>query len=85
MPQSVLKAAFSLPRPILGKKSLGEAVLSDGDKMIVTVTRVKDGDISTMSDTDIEKIKLDLEGRSSELDFAAMYNTLEAESSIKRP
>ncbi len=85
IPREVVKVAFTLPRPVEGDKSLGEAILTGGDKAIVTVTRVRDGDLSTMSEAEIQRVKVDLANRSSQMDFSALYGTLEVEASIKRP
>ncbi len=85
IPREVVQFAFTLPRPTQGDKSLGEAALSSGDKTIVTVTRVLDGDMSTMSEAEVQAVKSELENRSSQMDFAALYQTLKDEASIKRP
>ena len=84
VPTEIIKVAFKLPRPVEGDKTLGAAVLPGGDKTIVTVTRVQDGDLSTMADVEIQQVKTELANRSSQLDFAALYDTLKVEASIER-
>ena len=85
VPQAVLRAAFDLPRPSEGEKSVGEASLGEDGLAVVTVTRVKDGDIVIMAEREIEDLRGFLDDRAANLDFAAFYSTLEQEASIDRP
>ncbi|MCZ6855206.1 MAG: SurA N-terminal domain-containing protein [Gammaproteobacteria bacterium] len=80
----IIQVAFKMPRPMEGNKSLSEAVLPGGDRAIVTVTRVQDGDLSTMPDVEIQRVRAQLANRSSRLDFEALFETLRVEASIDR-
>lgn len=83
--QAVLAAAFELPRPGPGEKSVGQAALGDGELAVVTVTRVVDGDVEILADSEIENLRNTLAGRAANLDFSAFIGTLEDEASISRP
>jgi peptidyl-prolyl cis-trans isomerase D len=84
-PRAVLGAAFSLPRPVDGQKSVGEATLDDGSVAVVTVTRVVDGDVAIMAEREIESMRGFLGNRVASLDFAGLTGTLESEASISAP
>ena len=80
----VLVAVFALPRPSDGKR-VGEATEASGTRYVVTVTRVQDGDVSTMTESEITGLQGILANRTSSLDFEGFYNSLEASASIDRP
>ncbi len=81
----VLTVAFDLPRPPEGDKSVGKATLGEAGEAVVTVTRVVDGDLSTMTDSEVERLRNLFSSRTSRLDFAAVYKALEAQADITRP
>jgi peptidyl-prolyl cis-trans isomerase D len=85
VPTAVLQAAFSLPRPIDGAKSVGESGLDDGGQAVVTVTQVVDGDLALMAEREIENMREGLSNRAGNLDFGAFYATLEQAASVSRP
>jgi peptidyl-prolyl cis-trans isomerase D len=85
VPREVLEAAFALQRPAVGEKAIDEAVSANGNRYVVTVTRVVDGDVSTMTESEIAGIQRLLAQRAANVDFESFYNTLEAEASISRP
>ena len=85
VPGPVLQAAFALPRPSEGSKIVGQSALDDGGHAVITVTRVVDGDLSLMAETEIESLRGGLIGRAGNLDFDALYATLERAASISRP
>ncbi|MGE0622526.1 MAG: SurA N-terminal domain-containing protein [Pseudomonadales bacterium] len=84
IPPEVLTAAFSLPRPA-ADKSVGSAQSASGTRYVVTVTRVEDGDLATMTEADIEGMRRFLANRASNLDFDGFFQALEKEASIDRP
>ena len=49
VPAEVLSAAFELSRPVDGKQ-VGSAQGADGTRYVITMTRVEDGDVSTMTE-----------------------------------
>ena len=83
MPAEVLNAAFGLPRPA-GDKSVGSADGADGTRYLVTVTRVEDGDMATMTESEIDGMRQFLACRASNLDFDGFYQALEQDASIDR-
>lgn len=85
VPREVLQVAFAMQRPTEGGKQIGEASGSGGDRYVVAVTRVADGDVSTMTESEIASIRGMLAQRSSGVDFEGFYNSLEADASISRP
>ena len=85
IPAEVLSATFNLPRPVAGEKRVGSARGAGGDRYVVTLTRVEDGDVSTMTETEIEGMRQFLAGRGSNLDFEGYYEALQQDASIQRP
>jgi peptidyl-prolyl cis-trans isomerase D len=85
LPAPVLQAAFTLPRPATGAKSVGSTTLAEGGNAVLTVTRVVDGDLALMAETEIEELRGYLNERAGNLDFAAFYGTLERSASVSRP
>lgn len=85
VPEEVRALAFSMQRPAEGDKLMDAAGALNGDRYLVTVTRVQDGDVSTMTETEIAGVRSLLARRSSGVDFEGFYNTLEAEASVTRP
>ncbi|MEM9622813.1 MAG: SurA N-terminal domain-containing protein [Pseudomonadota bacterium] len=79
IPPQVLQAAFALPRPPAGEKSVGSVQLNDGAALI-TVTRVVQGDINSTTDADVAQIRTLSEDRSGRNDFESFF--LAAEDAI---
>jgi len=85
VPREVLQAGFALRRPPEGGKSVGETALQSGGQALITVTRVQDGDVTTLSEAEISGVREFLADRISRTDFEGFYQTLEANAAIKRP
>ena len=86
VPREVLQTAFSLERPADEvAKVVGDASSVTGEKYVVTVTRVEDGDVSTMAESEINTVRRLLANRVSNVDFEGFYRTLENDASISRP
>ena len=86
VPREVLQRAFSLQRPAdEAAKVVGEASSAAGEKYVVTVTRVEDGDVSTMAESEINTVRGLLVNRVSNVDFEGFYRTIENAASISRP
>ena len=79
VPRSVLTEAFDMPRPDPGNKSIATDAES---RSIVTVTQVWDGDVSLMTEAELNGLDQSLSRRAGNLDFSALYDTLEASASI---
>ena len=83
-PPEVMEAAFALSRPDEGGKSVGVAVLGSGGKAIVTVTRVVEGDVSTLADSELDGLRQLFVSRSETLDYEALYQGYLADADISR-
>ena len=84
IPDTVLEAAFDLPRPQDGEKSVGMADLPDGSALI-TVTRVIQGDPSTTTDAEIEQLRQVAENRAARLDFQGFFDATQQRLGVTRP
>ena len=82
--QQVLSAAFDLPRPTAGEKSVGSTELDDGAALI-TVTRVLQGDINTTTDVELNQMRGMAEGRVSRMDFSAFYRAAQEALGVDQP
>ena len=83
VPPEVLSETFSLPRPVDGKQ-VGSARAADGTRYIVTITRVEDGDLSTMTEAEIDGMRGFLANRASSIDFDGYFSALEEDASVER-
>lgn len=84
IPREILDAAFRLDRPAEGGKSVGTADLAGGGTAVVTVTRVQDGSVEGMSESEVAGLRRLVADRTARLDFGGFYETLEQEASISR-
>ncbi|MFT7685519.1 MAG: peptidyl-prolyl cis-trans isomerase D [Candidatus Azotimanducaceae bacterium] len=72
MDREINVEAFSLPRPLEGNKSIGSAILSDGDAAVLVVTNVQNnkGDGSTSEDLrSLGRVLASQQGGSDYLEF----------------
>lgn len=84
VPPEVLSEAFSMTRPVDGKQ-VGSAQGADGARYVIAMTRVEDGDLSTMTETEIQGMRQFLANRAQSMDFDGYYQALEQDASIDRP
>jgi hypothetical protein len=84
IPGSILQQAFLLARPENDSKSIGEATLPGGGKALITVTRVQDGQVDSLTEAELNGMRGFLADRVSRLEFAALFETLREQASIKR-
>jgi peptidyl-prolyl cis-trans isomerase D len=84
VPREVLDAAFAMMRPAEDGKRAGQASNAAGDHYVITVTRVQDGDVATMTESEIAQVRNLLARREPAVDFEAFYNTLEDQASIRK-
>ncbi|MFU8814820.1 MAG: SurA N-terminal domain-containing protein [Pseudomonadales bacterium] len=85
VPRSVLQTAFSLPRPPANDKTLGQAGLPDGGLAVVAVSRVRDGELAALSESEVAGMRRFLEDRAANLELGALFQTLQDQASIRRP
>ena len=83
-PPGVVEAAFALNRPGEGGKSVGVADLGAEGKAIVTVTRVLEGDVSTLADSELDGLRQLFVARSETLDYEALYQGYLADADVSR-
>ncbi|MDC0213384.1 SurA N-terminal domain-containing protein [Gammaproteobacteria bacterium] len=83
IPQEVLSLAFQLPRPEDREKSVGDVVISDG-RAIVTVTRVLDGDLKTLSDEEVSNIREGLENRNGRVSLNSFFVAAQNDVVVER-
>ncbi len=84
VPREVLEAAFDLPQPVQGKQ-VAAATLADGGRALVTVTRVQNGDIETMTEQQVDGLARFLQNRTGNLDFSSLFESMRDQASIQRP
>lgn len=86
VPEAVLRKAFELPfdrTNLASARSVGRVDLDDGQALVV-VTAVKDGDLESMTDQEAESLQRYFVGRVGELEFTALYRTVEDDAGISR-
>ncbi|MDP6377240.1 MAG: SurA N-terminal domain-containing protein [Pseudomonadales bacterium] len=83
VPVSVSAKAFELARPLGMEKSVGTADLPDG-QAIVTVTRVLDGDLGAMTDSEADSMRDVFQQRTDRLDFAALFQAFRDAADIEQ-
>ena len=81
----VVRSAFDLPNPGASRRSVGDVVLDGGDRAVVVVTRVSDGNLDNLSTAERDDIRRYLRSRAGQLDFSALYESAESRVSIVRP
>jgi peptidyl-prolyl cis-trans isomerase D len=84
IPPGILEVAFRLDRPAEGGKTVGIAELADGGAAVITVTRVQDGKLASMSETEVAGLRRLVAERTTGLEIAGFYETLEEAASISR-
>ena len=84
IPFEVISAAFSMPRPAEGDKSVDSVELANG-AALVTVTRVVQGDINTTTDVELANIRRLTQARAARYDFQSFYQGAEERVGVARP
>jgi peptidyl-prolyl cis-trans isomerase D len=84
VPRAVVQEAFLLPRPGADGKSIGQAALPAGGIALVTVTRVRDGQVDALTEAELNGMRTFLADRTSRLEFAALFETLREAAAIRR-
>ena len=83
IPREVLNYAFELPRPTDSDKSFGDVNLIDG-VAVVTVTRVRDGDPNTLSDTERDQFLEGLVSRNDRVGMNSFFAAAQKELGVER-
>ena len=82
VPAPISRKAFELPRPLENDKSVGSVDLAGG-QAVITVTRVQDGDLSIMTDSEVNDLREVFQGRNERLDFATLFQAFRADADIE--
>ncbi len=84
VPAEVRRYAFSLPRPPEGEKAVGVVDLANG-AALVTVTRVEQGDVNTISQGEVEQLRQIAQQRAARLSFQSLLQAAEDRLGVDRP
>ena len=84
IPPAVRVAAFDLPRPAEGEKSVS-AIDTDDGAALVTVTRVVQGDINTTTDAEVAEIRRLTAERVARFDMEGFFRAAEQRLNVSRP
>lgn len=81
--QEVIDAAFKLPRPAINDKSVGTAVLRNGDAVVITVTKVSSDSSNRLDASNIGNLSVILGLQKGQADFGALRESFKASSDIE--
>ena len=81
-PPAVATAAFSLPRPEQGAE-YGDAILANGDRAVVQLTAVVDGDPEAVDEATREALSAQFRQRYGTAQWQSSVDALRARSSIE--
>lgn len=84
IPIDIRLEAFNLVAPKDREKSVGRGYVNGNNPSVITVTRVLEGDIETMTQNDIEALRGVLANRSMSIDFGSYYRTIQDQAKIDR-
>jgi peptidyl-prolyl cis-trans isomerase D len=79
----LVDAAFQLPRPVAGKTQVALAKLAPDRYALVTVTAVKDGDVSKLDAATRERVKADIARSRGAVDARAYIQNLRKQFTVK--
>jgi len=81
---AIVRAAFELPRPTATARDARAVDLSGNRVALVTVSAVYDGDYAAMTDEERSQLRTQWLETVGNLEFAALFDSLREEASIKR-
>ncbi|MEM1230980.1 MAG: hypothetical protein AAGI15_10615, partial [Pseudomonadota bacterium] len=84
VPNAVIAEAFQLATPAADGRAIGEADLPGGARALVTVTAVRPGDWSALSEAERASLTSFAANRAARLDFDGLYRSIEDDASISR-
>ncbi len=80
--REINRQAFGLPRPEEGNKSVGYAMLADGDSAVISVTNVNNKDQNDMSRQELSNFARALASQQGAIDYAEFRDNLTASGSV---
>jgi peptidyl-prolyl cis-trans isomerase D len=85
VPNAVIAEAFQLAAPGAEGRSSGAADLPEGVRALVTVTAVRAGDWSALSEAERSSLGRFVANRASRLDFSSLYLSIEDDADVYKP
>lgn len=82
--RQIVSEAFSLPRPVEGTKSVGSAILLDGDAVVLSVTNVTNSPESNMASTELTSLSRILAVQQGTHDYLEFRETLGTDGDVDR-
>ena len=84
MDTTINRQAFSLPKPRVGNKTVGYALLPDGDAVVISVTNVKNKSSDETGIAGLDSLFRVLGSRQGDMDYQEFQDTLTAMADINR-
>ncbi|ORU91383.1 MAG: peptidylprolyl isomerase [Cycloclasticus sp. symbiont of Poecilosclerida sp. N] len=85
VPEVLLRDAFSMTHPVDNKPSYKQSVLSNGDAVIIELSKITDGDKADITDASRESFKKFLTRLTGEVTLAASLANLSVEANVVLP
>ena len=83
VPQEVIGAAFELPRPASGQRSMDISSLGDGASVLVVVSGVRDGDTAEIPDSELQSLSDQIGALVRQRELASLYRDLRETADIE--
>jgi len=80
----IVRGAFRLPRPAEGDKSLGTALLGNGDSVVISVTKVADKEDNSLPAAEIRNLGRYLAIQQGQNDYMEFRQQLKEKAEITR-
>lgn len=81
--QALLSAAFDLPRPSAGERSMDVIALASGGSALLLVSGVRDGDTAELPDSELMRLEDQLSSLASQRDLATVYLAMEEAADVQ--
>ena len=82
--REIVTEAFSLPRPVEGNKSIGSAILADGDAVVLSVTNVTNKSETGMATSELTSLSRVLAVQQGTHDYFEFRETLGEDGKVDR-
>lgn len=84
VPETVRREAFQLPRPAENRESIGAALETNGDALVLRVSQVTNRETSDIVESELNAIRNNLAGQFGAVDFQEFENGLTEAASVTR-
>lgn len=78
----IVRESFRIPRPIEGGKSLGSILLSNGDAVVISVTKVTNPDVDSLKEDELRNLGRYLAVQQGQIDYNEYREALRQKSEI---